>query len=623
MEYHGLTQIQRLMAERGIERAVRQKYGVEGDLGSRITADDGEMERIALARGEESSRKFWLDSTASQPRRRPRGDDSAGRFNSWFLEYLGSTGAAEKYTEVIRNAHGRLAARTPQGRECEFESIHWRQALQNISPRDKHVTAEWALTLAPDFVREFYAQPSVNMEQLLESLVDQCASKMFESLIAHESERRSVLDTLRRPIGTVLEHSAYYVAGNDPLGAPLNATHVFGRDELEADRGREAATILYCSDALQGRSRLIGSRLLACAYPSSADRYDLALRFSDDPSVAEYAYENGREPRIPGLTVLAREGTTWYFRKDEVDPYDGSDKVAVSAYRAEGLAFEYKKLGMMALATDAAICDNVAQLVLSVGANNDYTFDTSLPSLQTRFLHDFAPYVRDGRLQAQCTIAAAFLIASMRPIVVAGDQLSAISGLVLYPWKQTVDAHKHMQVRFSHTERKCLEYILDASVPLQEIGTDGRIFDQPRNGKRTEPRPVAEPASDKAGRNPVSEKYSHYATVTVADVRAQLEESLKQPLGTSDVWTAVSRLRAGDPIQKALGALLDAESGDSTRLLATLSYVHSCASADPSTMRILQQEYGIHQYNTMQLGIVETALRRAVEIVSVSAPPDS
>lgn len=384
---------------------------------------------------------------------------------------------------------------------------------------------------------------------------------------------------------------------------------------------------------------------LSTIVPSRAERLIQSQQFRELPAIdhtqpnllvinfGERVFDDLSMPLIPGYITVGHNasfGETFAFIPDtEHDPYQTS---GAPLGNLKMLIQSYRSLGLESLATvlESGQIQTVDDLAQAIAQESVYSFGWEYIS-KPQSIDEFAPLVKDGRLNVQCNGAANFLRLSLNQFGRYANT-STTSGYVLPANSSRIDGARHQQTIVTHQGKP---YIIDAtpSLPPEEgYGSEngaanGNTF---RQTASVSPKP-AEPAKPKLDRTPVPEATYETPAFDMEEVvkehreknlaglrqslEAQLQIVLQQP-NQDTLYKFVSNLPQHDPIRRTLSTAIQASQPSTTTddAVKLVDYLQAVANATPQTLRKLR----LTKYDPALFAQLQAVAERLVAITKTS-----
>lgn len=489
-----LSDQERLARERQIEADVRRRYGMaDGKSFERYTPAWQELQRHLYQLDEETSP--GLDRKPSDPKAKFEAwllAEAQSRWSSQHPSWYPSTGKPPD-VKIIglgpnpeEHSSSKIAFRLSDGQALTFKRImygclddQYDESGPYILPRqlDRGLLEEFSSNLL---------QKNMQYKEALAEAVHKTAESYFDTNDGNLDD--SLLIAIRRPSGDIYTElpESYLQYNTLAIDEPqFYDVKVVSRERYSQDIHRTIGDVLYRSRP-QDAARLVDfqtfERVRQLPLPTS-DRlhdYDLVLQF--DPKMelavndAKPRDGHGREPYIAGFDLVATDGNKWYFNRSELDPYEGSGHIKLEKNGIDLLRQKYSAFGMTALAQALQGIDamSAADLASIIRQHSDYTFDTSLPEFSKRTsgmmvsIGAFTQFVRDGRVQMQCTGAATFLGYSLEIALEGSTAVQSDGWLMTDSAKLT--AVRHAQTLLIYQGR---QFLLDATPNADAAGGRG------------------------------------------------------------------------------------------------------------------------------------------------------
>ncbi|MEI6478371.1 MAG: hypothetical protein WCO52_05295 [bacterium] len=626
-----ITESWRNVREHQIDQSVRHRFGLGEDQNiPRRSEPDMAMRR----------EKYQLDLETKPAVRHKKGVEGAS-FDAWFREVAKDflPGDIDRqaveitriWAEHTEDEEGNasqekvLNLELNDGRVVELEHVdklyEWGGDFlkhERIWPFDLEEVDDF---LATYVVAKYYRLFSdEKRDPSFENILNECVEDKVRSAIENDWQS-AFLGRLSAPLLRGLPVYPFKEkSGKDlkeippPFQEPDGRVNVESRNSMEFQRGMEIGTILR-KDAECGDQRMM--------FWSKGDALDLPDRHESEFDLCIAVLQNeapdGKRThhlRVPGYELVGQKGTIWYFTHAEgYDPYTGSEEVEVPAEARQTLAEEYDGIGLTDLAATLRDSDELFldELVERIAAHSQYTFDETYSGgfKKHRTIESFEQFVEGGRLQVQCTGAAAFLIASLKILFPEGA-VSQIAGNMLGRGRR-ITAVGHAQVVFA-LDGLC--YVLDSTPPLGEgrggrhawgwadFGKSHRVRRQPREkpGKDSKESPAAVPLHNAEKRVGSEEERNRV-------IRTRLEETLSvvfDVASNEELYRKVLKLGQSDPVRRSLeaGVRSTGEQRTGTELQDASSYLDMVLAADPRTIRSM----GLPVYDARLLQILKRTL---------------
>ena len=289
------------------------------------------------------------------------------------------------------------------------------------------------------------------------------------------------------------------------------------------------------------------------------------------------AFKPGADPYIPGYRLSSRNGDTYGFIRDPVDPYARADVNLGSAQR-DILAQHYSQLGLRLLAESIQGSQGltVDRLVDLIRASSHYAMpkktrpsykegDELPSSFEANQLSDFLPFVKREVLHVQCNGSAKFLKLSLEAAFGHGSATVTVGNVLKN--SKTINAAGHAQTTFVHGDRL---YLLDATPSRVQDGRMGFGFGFMDIGHRIPPRAatlVEIPALPSLAQSEFP--------IDTAELRRQRLLSLQRSIeiqlsvlfgvaGSDALYGRAVKLSQYDPVRQTLEAFVRAPIGRTT-----------------------------------------------------------
>lgn len=349
-------------------------------------------------------------------------------------------------------------------------------------------------------------------------------------------------------------------------------------------------------------------------YTPYVDDFDLLLYVEKENEwlvFGNYRFQD-TEPYIPGYRIVAHSDQNWYLKEAEVDPYLGTAEVVIQPAHQDALATEVQAIGLTQLAQELRDQPqlNLETLATLVQSHSDYTFDRKydLRRNSNKFTsEDFARLVDEhGRLQVQCTGAAAFLRHILKTAL-PGSTTKTIGGNTINRRGEIADVG-HAQIMVAHENE---QYIVDATPPSHMLGGFGTdVMPDTGHGVRTErhvPANKKDVIADEESKhievvssnleviqNEQTERVEHIVDRT----KQLLKAHYNLPTATVDekLYEKVMQLKKdADPIRRTLELVLRHDNGQdlTAELDHEVEYLENLTTANPQVWR----RVGIPQYD--------------------------
>lgn len=541
--------------------------------------------------------KYWMDDTELK---------KLGEPIDFRSELVDEDGEGEEYTiQIVISKSGEQEA---------FDIDEWSKALcEDERPHGGYYSdTGFDEDLAYHMVHNLDQARSVG--ELLELAVQETvATHAFQRAI--DSNVRLSLLRLR---GDVYPASPNPNGNNIELETGRKEVGVVNKDRLIADLDRHMGSVER-REHPDGINRIISHTPASRNFPFRTNKpVDLVINFSHNTQFAGITGSEGLVPVIPGFETVAKDGPRWMFTKSEADPYQGSANITIESEHVRDLADTYDSLGLHALADSLRTSGDVsvADLVKLVRANSDYTFDRAFYMFDLDSLDNFSQAVQNGRLQVQCSGAAAFLGMSLEKVL-PESMCTQISGLVLNASTNgRIDGASHAQILLGY---KGQQYILDATPPAPE-GLDvtaGEGFDRMANTVRDEPKEL--PDKPKPLKKIESEKpipleivLEESEELLIESVRKRVQEVLRQVFNAPNdqaLYQLAIGLKEGDPIRQSLAAVLRLQPGQTVLVEGVLDYLETYSKANASLIK----NAGLPQYDPALISLLTAALQTVVK----------
>ena len=482
--------------------------------------------------------------------------DVAARLDAWFLrlvQHYHDPGRRDGVTGVfvsIQPESTTLYYQTTSGKKVELgedfiESTSYQEAtLETV--RQEHPVAwlDFDKRLTFLYMQQFYAQSdgARDLSGLLDGAVQLCAESVAE--LVKDGYRYRVPRGGLMPQLPVRSQNSIWLSPLEHESQVNRVTYLTHQEFISLTRAGVGKVVER--DYAEIVPRLILKRYWSAeALEEPPASFHLALEMSQ-------VVEEGYGLVIPGYVSLGYVDATWYFMRNENDPYAGAEKILLPVEGVRNLAQHYQTIGLTGLAAELYTFGkpSLRDLTFVLTKWSQQSFDEKYT--ETVYLDDqpglqsFAHYVQAGKLQIQSELSAQFLMASLH--ILFPDEFSTVlTGLVLSDAEQLREL-PHAQVLFVYDG---VEYILDASL---------LPFEAPP-AKRRGAVPLQSNQVDETGllqRMAAVAHYNQLANHTRLDhflhnvLRVRTQAALVQKLG---------ELTDSDPIRRTVGLISRMEAG--------------------------------------------------------------
>jgi hypothetical protein len=253
------------------------------------------------------------------------------------------------------------------------------------------------------------------------------------------------------------DHTEGPKTASELINAPdfdIDSSFVFDtKESIEKDEAKAVGTVVgFESD---GINRLIQATDKNRGLPPAKGSADLV--FVTDNAAGFVA----QDPQIPGYELSAHTNDVYEFTKGQHDPYVDCG-VAIPPDGRQALAEEYQVLGLTKLSQDVLRADQftVSDLAKAIQGNSEYYVPSEIIRVsEDPEFADFQPFVKDSKVQLQCSGASHFLKLSLNKVF--GESTSeVVNGLSFADSGQVTLGSTHGQTQFEHNGET---YILDAT----------------------------------------------------------------------------------------------------------------------------------------------------------------
>lgn len=378
------------------------------------------------------------------------------------------------------------------------------------------------------------------------------------------------------------DHTEGPKTASELMNAPdfeLDSGFMFDSQEsIESDKAEVIGTIIGFEP--DGIGRLIQTTAKNRGLPPARGNADLVFVTDNAIGFAD------QDPQIPGYELNAHTKNVYEFTKGQSDPYIDCG-VAIPPGDRKALAEEYQALGLTKLSQDVMSADHftVSDLAKAIRDNSDYYVPKEVIHVsEDPGFADFQPFVKDNKVQLQCSGAGHFLKLSLNKVFGQSNS-EVVSGLSFGNNGQVTLGSTHGQTQFEHNGET---YILDATPGRTPLELAGRM-EMSR----------AEIIVEQTPEEKLNLQFE------------QLERNLSAVFKTADtreLHTKLSALPDHDPSRRALEILSGLNSNQETS--EYLEYVDSIKQALTTKDRRLEQ-LGIGKYSVELLDLLSSQIKKA------------
>lgn len=363
----------------------------------------------------------------------------------------------------------------------------------------------------------------------------------------------------------------------------LATNNSFVFDSKEAIENDEANVVgIIVGFEPDGIKRLIQPTDKNWMLPPASGNADLVFVTDNNSGFA------GQDPQVPGYELNARTKNVYEFTKGQQEPYANCGVVIPLAGR-QALAEEYQSLGLAKLSHDVTSGSQftASDLAKAIRDNSDYYVPPEVIRVsEDPGLADFRPFVKDGKLQLQCSGASHLLKISLNKAF-GEDSAEVIGGLSFGSNGQVTKGSAHGQTQFRNNGKT---YILDA--------TPGEA-----SSRQLEARQV-----ELIAKQSPEEKLA----IQFSNLEKNLAAAFKVP-DTTQLHISLSTLPDHDPSRRALEIVAGLNSRQDAA--EYLEYVESIKQAVTSRDPRLEQ-LGIGKYSTQLLDLLSGQVQKAQALLS-------
>lgn len=616
-----LSRAERMIRESQEEHDVRQKHGLSRNTPLRAHPD---------AHTRLQKRLYQLDEETI-PKHADKQSDSRSRLLNFVLDVFNTMSHGingEPIVKLGRSDDGGLTGTTQSGNSDWIGGLAYETSYDYCDQLDDKAITE-SYTRSRAIIENLTYLLTANEHrsrdgiELLEAatLESSRGRRVFGALITRSisADIRTYLLGIDAPVmGKRYGFLESWKKPSNTLSAQVHSV-----ESLTHDKSRIIGQVYETSPLQHGQTtagRLIIPSDVHAQVTTSPGTYDFMLRLNNHVVLGK-----GGAPFISGYKLVGHDGERWFFEHVNPDPYSGADQIKLETTQLQGFSDYCQTLGLRTLAKTLRSSAELSltDMVSAIRESSDYTFDQSRALPRDTEELDFARLVdSDGRLQVQCTGAAAFLCHALKTVMPESKAVP-ISGVPIQH-NGVVALLGHAQVMLTLNGN---QYILDATPASEFFSATAVPYASSGNTQNGTPQP--EQTNELA--NQTNHDGAQIITTTAQQHQEQLEKQAQNvfartkqqlkghfnlPLAATDdkLYEHVARLKKdADPIRRVLELVLrrEQEQDISRRLEQEKQYLLDMIDADTHVF----QQIGVPRYTPTLLNM----LLRTIEDLEIQS----